>query len=463
MHPNKLFWNINRMAFSLFLCALAIRLVFVFWGADFFYPGSKFINNDSGSYSQSFINLVETGHYTHDPRIPDASFGRLPGYPFFWGMHYLVFGPEKVYTTVAITQSILDSLSALMVFLLTLHLTKSRKGALGAGLLYALYPFSIVWVTITGTETLGTFLALLLALIIVTQEHNKMNLILAGLVLGLAFFTREYLGILLPITVLYLFWVHGFKKGWRKAFLLGMVFLVVYLPWPIRNYAYHQRLVFIKPPTAGYIRYTADVNSFRSWVFSWQPSDWQPYFDEMVYGNEPVNFPDWIFPSPEERELAANLVSLSRECGSGFHAWKTNQILEQNCNPEIATGFQELRKSFIRHKPFHYLVVSPAKSVFKCFFKTDAQPGQSKTKATLFFVLFLGRGLLLIILAYYAINLAIKKKKAVFLISFPIFMVLFLSFFLRQVEMRYLLQAEALMIPFFGMLICRLFTRKEMV
>ena len=198
-------------------------------------------------------------------------------------------------------------------------------------------------------------------------------------------------------------------------------------------------------------------------MFSCQPSDWQPYFDEIVYGEEPVNFPNWVFANEEEIQQAAHLVDLSRECGSGFHAWKTNQILKQNCNPGIATGFQELRKSFIRHKPFHYLVVSPAKSVFKCFFKTDAPPGQSKTKGTLFFVLFLGRGLLLIILAYYALTVTIKDKKAVFLVSFPIFMVLFLSFFLRQVEMRYLLQAEALMIPFFGMLICRLFTRKEMV
>jgi len=337
----------------IFLLALFIRLLFLFYGAEVFYDGSIHLNGDSGSYSQSFINLYNTGQYTHDPNVPDASFGRLPGYPFFWGLHYMLFGVENVYFAVAVSQIVLDSVSAVLVFLIALFFVKNLTPAFISGTFYALYPFAIVWVPITGTETLASFLTLFLFYLFITKKHTTWHLILAGIILSLAFYTREYLGILLPLASLYFWRKYGFQSGLQKSLILGLVFLLFYTPWPARNYFNHQKIILLKPATAGYARYTEDVASFRSWLFAWHPSDWNPWFEEIVHGSEKVEFPSWVFSTEDQKQTVNQLVELCRTCGSGFHVWRTNKPLARDdCNEEIKIGFQGLKASFVKKQIF---------------------------------------------------------------------------------------------------------------
>src|SRR5215208_5212074 len=101
--------------------ALFIRLAYILFG---FYSGgtSFFVNNDSFSYTDSIINFFEKGIYSFDVDFPDAAFGRLPGYPLFWGLHYLIFG-KHAYFAVAITQAVLDSLATYLVYEVLINLT----------------------------------------------------------------------------------------------------------------------------------------------------------------------------------------------------------------------------------------------------------------------------------------------------------------------------------------------------
>lgn len=444
---NKYF---GRLPIWVFLIAFSIRIVFLVWGAGYFYEQSIHLNGDSRSYTQSFLNLYYEGHYSHDFSVEDASFGRLPGYPFFWGLHYLLFGWEKVNFAVSFTQVFLDSFSAILVFLLAYQLTQRPKPSLIAGLVYAVYPFSLVWTTIVGTEILATFLTLLIAYILFQNANRIPHLVLIGFLLSFAFYTREYLGILVLFAGIYLFFRNPFSLAIRKLSVILVVFTLLYLPWPIRNYLNHGRIVFLKPTTAGYAAYAEDVNSFRKWLFSWHPSDWQPYFDEIVFSDNDVNFPEWVFANNEERQKINHLIRLSRECGSGFSVWNPQRIIEKKpCTEEISSGFMDLRNSFIRNNPRVFFLDVPAKNVFKSFFnlRVDSQKNKSGVQYFVFQLLFFGRGVALIFALVAGLCCTVKVERY-FLLGFFAFMLLFISFYIRQVEMRYLLQAETLILPF---------------
>ncbi|UOQ55182.1 glycosyltransferase family 39 protein [Hymenobacter cellulosivorans] len=190
----------------LVLGGLVLRLLFLWVGADIYYQGrSPYVNNDSYSFTQSFYNLVEHGIYTFNPKNPEAAFGRLPGYPFFWGAHWLLFDEQYVNQAVAYTQALLDTAAIYLVYATARAFTRDIRAAWMAGLLYAGYPFIIVWLTMTGSEALGTFLTIVLFWWLATRPVTKATAVGAGLLIGVAFMVREYLGILLLGTV---FWVY---------------------------------------------------------------------------------------------------------------------------------------------------------------------------------------------------------------------------------------------------------------
>src|SRR5215216_3445624 len=133
----------KRYVLLIACAALFIRLAYIIFG--FYSKGdSFFVNNDSFSYTDSIINFFEKGIYSFEPDFPDAAFGRLPGYPLFWGLHYLIFG-KHAYFAVAITQAVLDSLATYLVYEILINLTKNRTTALLAALIYCSYFFSVFW------------------------------------------------------------------------------------------------------------------------------------------------------------------------------------------------------------------------------------------------------------------------------------------------------------------------------
>lgn len=127
---------------------------------------------DSDSYT-GFKTYLEHGIYSFDLTHPDARFGRMPGYPLFWGIHYVLFG-EGVWKAIAISQAVLDSLSTLLVFLIVQKACSTKAGLLSA-VIHAVYPFSIMWVSITGTETVATFLMLSFFALLFSQHAQHLT------------------------------------------------------------------------------------------------------------------------------------------------------------------------------------------------------------------------------------------------------------------------------------------------
>ncbi|UOQ74434.1 ArnT family glycosyltransferase [Hymenobacter cellulosilyticus] len=381
----------------LLLGGLVVRLLFLWVGADVYYHGkSPYINNDTYSFTQSFYNLLEQGIYSFNLRNPEAAFGRLPGYPFFWGAHRLLVGRTYVYPAVAFTQILLDTGAIYLVYATTRALTHDLRAAWVSALLYAGYPFIIVWLTISGSEALGTFMTILAFWWLATRPVTKATAVGAGLLIGLAFMVREYLGILLLGAF---FWVYQSKGlNWhfiRLSVLVAVGFLVVYVGWPIRNYLGQHKLVLVKTRTAGYDRYAEDVSTARQWIYGWT-TEADPYLDGIA-GLKPLPaFPAGVVGSPAEARQIQALIQRVRQCGTGFHSWRYAQMYPRptNCNAELAAGFTALHDSYKQRHPWLYWFRVPLINLKRAFFKSQLQQGGA---GKLSFILFGYRSALLLL------------------------------------------------------------------
>ncbi|WBO84957.1 glycosyltransferase family protein [Hymenobacter yonginensis] len=462
----------------LLLVGLGVRLLFLLVGAKIYYAGRQgdiYNNGDSYSYILSFHNLLQYGRYSFDLLEPDAAVGRMPGYPFFYGLHYLVFDRFAL-LAVAVTQVLLDTLGIWLLYVVTARLAPARSWApLVAALLLTFYPFSIVWVTIIGTETLGLFLVLLWWATLLLARPRTRNWVLLGVLLAVILYVREFLGVCLAITVLYLL-----RRAARAGFRVGAVrplafvvlgFLSLYVWWPMRNYATMGRFIPLKPAAAGYASLREDTQAALAWILTWT-NDVTMGIDEILLAKQPA-FPAHVISTPAEKQLIDSLVVLSRTCASSFHVRATlyaagagapdtsengleqyrqaqlaNTLRHRNCNPQVAAGFQRLQASYEHRHPIRSRVEVPLqnlrKILFKSQFKTAA--GTQMTMAQrISSLLFTWRSILLVIgLAGAWRYRKLPGLRPALLFSAVIFG--YMAIIFRSMEMRYLLQADVFML-----------------
>ena len=452
----------NKKIFIIFIFGILLRLFFLHVGAERYYGSleASVSNGDTGSYVNSFLNLLHHGCYTFDFNEPDAAFGRLPGYPFFFGIHYLVFGPHYAMQATAYTQLLLDSSAILLVFSILNRLVPQRPSAAYIGaVLYATYPFSIIWITIIGTESLAIFLILFWLNTLVHYKSTWIYSLCLGILCAVCFYVREYLGILLPISLFYLLIKHGFGSSVarrtfvRSGLLVSLGFLILYMWWPVRNYTSFHRVMFLKPTTAGYANYKSDLIGFRNWLHCWT-NDEQTWLDSAVYAKQ-ITYPRDIFASDSEQRAAIYATEQGRQYGTSFQLYLTKRYgqptyrtlaerrVQDERNAAIGATFDALRMQYKAHFPFKYWLHTPMLNIYKAFFKsTKQQPGNQKN---LIAGLFLYRSILLLL---GVLGLIVFRRQSDFwpVLMFWLFMYLFISFVMRNLEMRYLLQADVMML-----------------
>lgn len=436
-----------------------LRFLFLFWGADIYYGKNIFIFGDSFSYANSFINLWEHGLYSIWLDVPESYTGRGPGYPFFWGLHYLVFGAKYAYFAVAVSQIILDVIAIKLIFdILKTISSKFIVGLFGA-FAYACYPFVIIWLTITGTESFASFLVILILWIFYVKKESFFKYGLLGLLIAYATLTRPYLGIFLPFLLITIFLIEKNKIIFlKKAVLTGACFALLYSPWPIRNYVNHQQLVVFNSPTSGYQNFQKDFNSFRSWVYAWEPYSAliNDYRIQVAEDTTKLKVPNFVFANESERIEFDYLIEKCRSCGSSFYYWKEYHPYKGvNCNDEIEKGFIQLKKSFVEKNKFHYYIKVPSITLSRAIFKI----GKAESKTVVDYPLFIGRILSILIGFLGAIYFIFHQRKMLLMAIYPIFWYMFLSFNHMQFEIRYLLQADIILLLLSVLFVERLYIR----
>ncbi|MGY3089652.1 hypothetical protein ACVWYF_002700 [Hymenobacter sp. UYAg731] len=460
------------------LLGLGLRIAFLLKGTAMLYhsPGLFAQTGDSFSYTMAFENLWYKGTYTFDFLEPDAAFGRLPGYPFFYGAHWILFGRERAAAATACSQVLLDTAAIGLVFAILQRLAPARPHTayLGA-LLYATYPFIIIWVPIIGTEILSTDLTLLWLWLLLRGRPTALYAVGVGALAALVLLVRAYMGILLPITLLWLLWQNR-TASWhpviRQAGLVMLGFALLYGGWPVRNYLLAHRLVLLKPQTAGYANQTADVDEFYQWVHCWTPNE-NPWLDSVLIGKGRIHFPASAFSSAADEEQAQQLVARARQCGSGFWVLRSGicsgpyyyhnpaAILAdtayqhhhfQECNAEVGAGFRELRQRFAAEHPFRFWLDIPLQNVRKALFKSTLakapvlEARAARPQAGLMRLVF-GYRTVLLLLGWGGIIAGLRRQPALGLVAAVAgFMYVYICFLYRGVEIRYLLQADVLLL-----------------
>lgn len=433
---------------------LMLRLLFWLVGAPFVYgsnPGAIYTNGDSSSYVNSFVNLWQQGQYSFNLEEPLASFGRLPGYPFFVGIHYLLAGPKYYQPAVAVSQILLDTASIGLCYRITRTLRPTVPlAALTAALVYACYPFAIIWTTVIGTETLGIFLVLLWAhQLLRIGTPTPVAAASMGLLLATAFLVREYLGILLPITVLYMVFVASRQAmpqlplravGWLLA-----GFMLLYGWWPLRNAVFHRQLILVKPASAGYVDMRPDMLAFLDWVHLWS-HDNTYWLDQVLQHHRADHFPAHVVPTVADRQLLQHTLDQAYACGASFHyrRFLNDSRKNNNCNEDVKRGFDALSAQYRKNHPWRSVLEVPIRNLGKAAFKNQLAKSTPASK-WLMAGLFAWRSILLLMGWIGAYRL--RRNPAVWpLWAFSAFMYGFICCFFHSLEMRYLLQADVVLL-----------------
>lgn len=306
------------------------------------------IPEDARVYAQMARNLLEQHVYSHASVPPyQPSLIRLPGYPIFLAAIYSVFGHWNN-TAVRIVQALLDTLTCALVAMIAYYWEpdEQRKGtaSLGALALAAVCPFTAIYVATVLTETWASQFAVALCLLATralaatggaqagaperTGAVFKRSLWwwgAAGLVGGTSVFFRPDSGLFvaaLGLTLLISQSIRRKRIGKSKssrqdvfqiiaqAAVLSAVFVVVLVPWSVRNW---REFHLFQPlaPTHGEMPGEFVPNGYQAWLRTWV--DDRKYTESMLWSLDESEIdidelPAGAFDSPAERARVKELI-----------------------------------------------------------------------------------------------------------------------------------------------------------
>lgn len=438
-----------------------LKLIYIFFVGPIFFGPTLFTNADSYSYTDAIKNLIYHGSYSHDLTYPLASFGRLPAVSFIWGFFYLLVG-SKAYLCFALFQSVLDVFAVIMIFRIVKNYFNEKVG-LCVALMHCLFPLTTFFIAHTSSEYLAAFVVIAVFYKLVFFKPDLKNYISLGILLVFGFYVREILLLLIPLSVIYVW--KNFGINLKHNLITMLVMLVLYLPWPIRNYANSGDIILLKPYSSGYPEFQDDMLSYMFWLYSWHDGDPDEYLEYSFHLEKTVKFPDEIFENEYEKKLAYDLVRLAQHCGRSFIVWQRGAEWEHHqhdCDHTalISRGFDLLKHNYKMNHPYVYYFKVPLQNLKKAFFKASLKNKQH-VNGPMFIAAMIFRSLMLLIgLIVCLINWRIDYFKACFFFFIVIYFVI--CFILRQVEMRYLFQADVLMLIAATAFIANLFYKKKL-
>ena len=216
---------------ALTILALGLRVLFLIEVKD-----NPFFNNPT---SDAYYYDAQAQSIAGGDVVGREVFFRAPGYPYWLGSIYALFGHS--YLAVRIIQHLLGMVSLVLLFLLGRRLFSPAVGMV-ASLLAFLYPVLMYFEGQLLFDWFLTFLCLLWVFIfLVTRERKAMGLwFVVSALFGLICVTRPtFLPLAIPLFV-YPIWEHFKRTGARFAVRLGVVIAaglaITILPVTLRNY-----------------------------------------------------------------------------------------------------------------------------------------------------------------------------------------------------------------------------------
>ncbi|MCX6274792.1 MAG: hypothetical protein NTV09_06265 [Bacteroidetes bacterium] len=449
--------------FYILILGILLRLFFVFYGGKIYYgKADYFTQGDTPTWFNSFVNLANSCTYTVNPDIENGKFFRPPGYSFLFGIFYLLTFKNYILASklLVILQVLMDVFSVWLVqqiaFMSVKEKDERKKIVFGnsAALLFAVYPFVIVWAPVLYAETSSLFF-LLMSVFFSLRLISGKNSFLSGVFGGIAALIRLQCIFALPLLcIAYLFQKVDLKRKITVMAFFGFGVLITYGLWPARNYFLHDRIIFSQDLNIGKF-WSKDYMAFMDYVYSVR-TDHTPVYRSLIQG-EKVNWPAASYLSKRDSILLDSVSVLCNTCGTGFSYFMVQEGVRSttvaqsiNCDSSIAAIFNELRDEQRKQNGLHYWLTVPLGNFQKCFFKFSIYGNKSTSVKLISSFLFIFRTLF-ILLGFYGIFLGLKNKFfekgfGFFVLSYPIIWYFYLSFFYRNMEIRYLLHTDVLLL-----------------
>ena len=442
---------------AIFVVALFLRLAFSFYFQQFYFGHFIFKYSDTPGYLDPILNLINHGTYMGDFYLEDSKYFRVPVYPGFLGIVHLVFGSDYFDYAVAFLQSVIDAGSALLVYRILLLSTGSFRMAMLSGLLYASYPFIILWTPISYTDILQTFIVLVLLYTVLTGSRSKKSALLQGALVGVLVLTKQYLGLLVLVPLFMILFSGKMKERVvEKIILIAMVFLGMGLalsPWVARNYVQSGMVIILKGESTGLRARGLDFETFEKFANLFNENI-TPMLNEIAYRGTATFNKHPAFVDRHRAEIDA-AVKKAHECGTSFMEIRMPTGYgppHTGCNREVIQEFQALTKAFWEEVPLGEALETRGDAVKKIFLKSDVVSGKiAFSKAQLMKTALFKYRVLLLLLGFAGIILVwmnyIAGAKQVFVLSVGLTAMAFYAFFalmIVHVEMRYILLPDLL-------------------
>ncbi len=226
-------------ALGIFCLALLVRIVYNLTVARNYIAGY-----DSQAYEKIAVHMLQEHCFCLDPHLSTA--GRAPVWPGVIAIIYALSGARNFF--VRLFLCFIGSGTCVLVYLLAKAIF-SKRIALVAGIIAALYPGLFIYDGWLYSESLYTFLLLAFSytLYLVQRTSKRQWMIASGVLLGLLSLTRPNGLIILVLVFLWAIIVARAKIiSWRTAFesmvLIALLALAIVSPWTARNYvvSHHQ-------------------------------------------------------------------------------------------------------------------------------------------------------------------------------------------------------------------------------
>ena len=372
---------------------------------------ARFLANDKDQdgdlYAQIASNILEHHIYSTDTDSPFTStLVRLPGYPLSIAGVYALFG-EGNNAALFLVQGVLDTLTCVLVGMLAWMWSpekwQNRRVALAAFLLAAACPFTAIYSAVLLTETITMFLSVAMvvaATFAFSRPSSKGAAVwwtAAGLLAGGVQLFRPDAGLFaaaIGFTIIGYAFIRlrvregnaarHFKAVLREGGIFFFAYLVMLLPWTIRNACVFH--VF-EPLAPVYCNMPGEFvpKGYFAWFRTW--ADSERYLAPLYWTlgpDTPMDFDDvpmQAFDTESERESVAKL----------FDRYNQPQVVGQNSalatvgegsddeeeqaamTPDIDAGFGQIARQRIAYAPLRYYVWLPIKRAIALWFVPHAQ------------------------------------------------------------------------------------------
>ncbi len=229
--------KLPKLVLFLFIGGLLMRTGFVVISKSYVHP-------HDWEYGAIARNIVSGNGYTRTTELDgslEPTSSHAPLYPYFLALFYRYGQTNLVFLVIELIQAFISAVTILIFYRMALVLFNKPVAVLTSfGM--ALYPPSIYYSAKLTPTTFFIFLLSLALLLVLRKGKNiSYSTMAGGIVLGLSLLCDPLTFALFPALII---WYFIQRKISVSTLLLVMIIsLILLIPWTVRNYSIHARIV----------------------------------------------------------------------------------------------------------------------------------------------------------------------------------------------------------------------------